>query len=274
MTGNIKINPPPPRPMMTPEKSLKYRVKHTILIMSGKGGVGKSTVAANLAVALAGKNLNVGLLDADINGPDDPKMLGIENEKVYGDEKGIIPAKTKYNVDVISMGLIIPRETAVIWRGSLRHKAIQQFLEDVIWDGKDILVVDLPPGTGDEPLSICQLIPNADGIVIVITPQDVALNDAVKAIDFASKVKIPVIGLIENMSGFICPHCGKETDIFKSGGGKKLAEQYNINFLGKIPIIPEIVEDSDKGIPAAAENEFARKFFDDVAENIIKNLKN
>lgn len=275
MKGTIKINDPPPRASLTPGKSLKYNVKHTIMVMSGKGGVGKSTVATNLAVTLAQKNFKVGLLDADINGPDDPKMLGIEEEKAFGDENGkIAPAKTKYGVDVISMEMALPaHDTPVIWRGAIRHKAVQQFLEDTSWENKDLLVVDLPPGTGDEPLSICQLIPDADGIVIVITPQEVALLDAKKAINFAKKVNMPVLGIIENMSGFICPHCGQETDIFKKGGTEQIAKDYNIPYLGNIPIMPEIVQDSDSGIPAVANNDYIKKFFDTVADNLIKNLK-
>ncbi len=276
MTGTIKMNEPPPRPQMGPPgKSLKYNVKHTILVMSGKGGVGKSTVATNLAVTLAMKNFKVGLLDADINGPDDPKMLGVEEEKIYGNKEGkIMPVETEYNVGVISMEMALPsHDTPVIWRGAIRHNAVKQFLEDTSWDNRDMLIVDLPPGTGDEPLSITQLIPDADGIVIVITPQDVALLDARKAINFAKKVNIPVLGLIENMSGFVCPHCGYETDIFKKGGAEKIANEYNISYLGNIPIIPEIVDDADSGIPAVAKNDYVKKFFNDVAENLIKNLK-
>ena len=266
MAGTIKINEPPPRPSLTPGKSIKYNVKHTIMVMSGKGGVGKSTIATNLAVTLAQKNFKVGLLDADINGPDDPKMLGIEEEKAFGNEEGKIePAKTKYNVDVISMEMALPtHDTPVVWRGAIRHKAVQQFLEDTSWENKDLLVIDLPPGTGDEPLSICQLIPDADGIVIVITPQEVALLDAKKAINFAKKVNMPVLGIIENMSGFVCPHCGQETDIFKKGGTEQIAKDYNIPYLGNIPIMPEIVQDSDSGIPAVANNDYIKKFFDRV----------
>ncbi len=275
MAGTIKINEPPPRPSLTPGKSIKYNVKHTIMVMSGKGGVGKSTIATNLAVTLAQKNFKVGLLDADINGPDDPKMLGVEEEKAFGNEEGKIePAKTKYNVDVISMEMALPtHDTPVVWRGAIRHKAVQQFLEDTSWENKDLLVIDLPPGTGDEPLSICQLIPDADGIVIVITPQEVALLDAKKAINFAKKVNMPVLGIIENMSGFVCPHCGQETDIFKKGGTEQIAKDYNIPYLGNIPIMPEIVQDSDSGIPAVANNDYIKKFFDSVADNLIKNLK-
>lgn len=275
MTGTIKMNTPPPRPSLQPGKSLKYNVKHTIMVMSGKGGVGKSTIATNLAVTLAQKQFKVGLLDADINGPDDPKMLGVEEEKAFGNEEGKIePAKTKYGVDVISMEMALPaHDTPVIWRGAIRHKAVQQFLEDTSWGDKDMLVIDLPPGTGDEPLSICQLVPDADGIVIVITPQDVALLDAKKAINFAKKVNMPILGIIENMSGFVCPHCGQETDIFKKGGTEQIAKEYNIPYLGNIPIMPEIVQDSDSGIPAVSNNDYIRKFFDTVADNLINNLR-
>ena len=178
-SGTIKVNKPPPMPIVgPPPKSTKYKgVKHTIMVMSGKGGVGKSTVAVNMAVTLAQQGLKVGVIDADINGPDDPKMLGVDKEKVYADESGISPVNTKYGVKVISMGFLLPtEETAVVWRGALRHKAIQQFIEDVVWKDMDYVILDLPPGTGDEALSISQIVPEVEGVVIVITPQDVALH--------------------------------------------------------------------------------------------------
>ena len=233
-SGTIKVNKPPPPPIVgPPPKSTKYKdVKHTIMVMSGKGGVGKSTVAVNLAVTLAKLGFRVGIIDADINGPDDPKMLGVDKEKVYADDSGISPVNTKYGVKVISMGFMLPTEdTAVVWRGALRHKAIQQFLEDVVWKDTDYVILDLPPGTGDEALSIAQIVPEVEGVVIVITPQEVALLDAKKAINFADQMKIKVLGIIENMSGFICPHCGEVSYIFKKGGGEKAAENHKVPFL-------------------------------------------
>ncbi|WP_393971233.1 Mrp/NBP35 family ATP-binding protein [Oxyplasma meridianum] len=266
------MNKPPPAPTITPPpgKSTKYKgVKHTILVMSGKGGVGKSTVAVNLAVTMASHGLRVGLIDADINGPDDPKMLGVSNEKVDADDRGIIPVKTRYGVDVISMGFLLPSEdTAVIWRGALRHKALQQFLEEVFWDNKDYVILDMPPGTGDEALTIAQLVPDADGIVIVITPQEVALIDAKKAINFASQLKLPVIGLIENMSGLVCPHCGETIDVFKTGGGEEAAKKYNVRFLGRIPLVPQIVTDSDNGVAAVDNNEKLKEIFLSIVDKI------
>lgn len=274
--GTIKMNKPPPTPIVAPPgKSLKYKgAKHTILVMSGKGGVGKSTIAVNLAVTMAAHGLKVGLIDADINGPDDPKMLGVSSEKVDADDRGIIPVKTKYGVDVISMGFLLPNEdTAVIWRGALRHKALQQFLEEVFWDNKDYVILDMPPGTGDEALTIAQLVPDADGIIIVITPQEVALIDAKKAINFASQLKLPVIGLVENMSGLVCPHCGETINVFKTGGGEEAAKKYNIRFLGRVPIVPQIVTDADDGIAAVENNEDLKKIFTDISESVISNQK-
>ncbi|HLH86750.1 MAG TPA: Mrp/NBP35 family ATP-binding protein [Thermoplasmataceae archaeon] len=268
-SGQIKINPPPPPVITPPQKSTRYRgVKHTIMVMSGKGGVGKSTIAVNLAVSLARK-YSVGLIDADITGPDDPKMLGVDRSEVEARDNKIIPISTKYNVDVISMGFLLPtEETAVIWRGALRHKAIQQFLEDVDWGEKDFIVIDMPPGTGDEALSVAQLVPKVDGVVIVVTPQDVALLDAKKAINFASQMKLPVIGIVENMSGFICPHCGKEVDIFKKGGGEEAARKYGVPFLGRIPLDPRVVSNSDSGVPTVSENSDLSRYFESIADNV------
>lgn len=271
-TGTIKMNQPPPQPIIgPPPKSTKYKgVKHTIMVMSGKGGVGKSTISVNLAVSLA-KNYKVGLIDADINGPDDPKMLGVSDEKVDVNEEGkILPVKTKYNVDVISMGFLLPTEdTAVIWRGALRHKALQQFLEDVAWGERDFVIMDMPPGTGDEALSVAQIVPDVEGVVVVVTPQDVALLDAKKAINFASQMKLKVLGLVENMSGFVCPHCGETVNIFKKGGGEEAARKYNVPFLGRIPLYTEIVESSDNGVPSVSQSNAIAEAFNKVTENLL-----
>lgn len=276
-SGTIKMNKPPPTPMVQPPgKSEKYKgVKHTIMVMSGKGGVGKSTVAVNLAVTLSKKGFKVGLLDADINGPDDPKMLGVEKEKLFANEEGgILPIETKYGVKVISMAFLLPsEETAVIWRGALRHKAVQQFLEDVVWGDMDYVILDMPPGTGDEALTVSQLVPDADGIVVVVTPQDVALLDAKKAINFASQLKLPVLGIIENMSGFVCPHCGNTIDIFKKGGGEKSAKEHKVSFLGRIPLVTDVVEKADEGIPAVEVSDTMNDIFGGITTELEKNLK-
>ncbi|MHB8397024.1 MAG: Mrp/NBP35 family ATP-binding protein [Thermoplasmataceae archaeon] len=269
-------NPPPPPPVIpAPGRSEKYKgVKHTILVMSGKGGVGKSTIAVNLAVTLADMGYKVGLIDADISGPDDPKMLGVSDGKVYADEKGIVPLDTNYGVKVISMAFLLPSEdTAVIWRGALRHKAVQQFLEDVIWTDTDYVIMDFPPGTGDEALTVAQLIPQADGAIIVITPQDVAVLDASKAISFANQLKINVLGVVENMSGFICPHCGKKTDIFKSGSSAALSKKYGISVLSQIPFFPDVVTNADEGIPAVRANKEMEMIFRKTAESLIQKTK-
>lgn len=274
-SGTIKMNKPPPQPIVgPPPKSTKYKgVKHTIMVMSGKGGVGKSTVSVNLSVTLARK-YKVGLIDADINGPDDPKMLGVSDAEVGANDEGIIPVPSKYGVDVISMAFLLPTEdTAVIWRGALRHKAIQQFLEDVAWGERDFIILDMPPGTGDEGLTVAQLVPEVDGVIIVVTPQDVALLDARKAINFAKQMELPVLGIVENMSGFVCPHCGETVDIFKRGGGEEAAKKYGVPFLGRIPLIPEVVENSDNGIPSAASHEVVSKAFTEITENLLKNIE-
>jgi Mrp family chromosome partitioning ATPase len=220
------------------------------MVMSGKGGVGKSSVATNLAVALSQDGLNVGILDADIHGPNIPKMLGIEFQHVENFGKGMVPVEVFPNLKVISMAFFIgDRDNPVVWRGPLKHGVISQFLGEVEWGPLDFLVVDLPPGTGDEPLSVAHLIKNVDGAVIVTTPQDVALLDSRKAVTFSRILNIPVIGIVENMSGLICPHCHKEISLFKKGGGEKAARDMKVPFLGRIPIDPEMVTDCDRGMP-------------------------
>ncbi len=247
------------------------KIKHKIVVMSGKGGVGKSTVAANLAIALAAKDKKVGLLDMDLTGPNIPKMLGVEDARLMGTEEGILPVKVMENLHVISSAYMLPhKDIAIIWRGPMKIGAIQQLLAQVVWGELDYLVLDLPPGTSDEPLSVAQSIPESDGTVIVTTPQDVSLLDIYKSINFAEKLKMPIIGIVENMSGFLCPHCGERTDIFKSGGGKAAAERYRIPFLGSIPIDQKIVEDADSGKPFVtqeSDSEAAKAFYK-VVENI------
>ena len=226
-------------------------IKHRIAVMSGKGGVGKTTVAVNLSVTLAKQGLRVGLMDVDIHGPNVPKMLGIESKKLEGSEAGgINPIEFFPNFKVVSMAFLLQdKDLPVVWRGPLKHSLIQQFVKDVNWGELDYLIIDLPPGTGDEPLSVAQVISDMDGSIVVTTPQDVALLDSRKSVTFSRQLKLPVVGIIENMSGLICPHCGEEIDLFKVGGGEKAARELGVPFLGRIPIDPEIVQDSDRGAP-------------------------
>ena len=229
------------------------KIKHKIMVISGKGGVGKSTVAVNLAYDLSNQGMDVGLLDVDLHGPSTLKMLNIENVEVKGDTNGIFPVEVTPHLKVMSMGLFLTdADTPVIWRGPVKMGAIRQFLEEVHWGNLDYLIIDLPPGTGDEPLSVAQLIPDIDGTVIVTTPQDIALLDSNKAVNFAKTIKIPVIGIIENMSGFTCPHCGESIDLFKVGGGENAARDLSVPFLGRIPLDQKIVEDCDNGSPFVA----------------------
>ena len=250
------------------------RIKHKIVVLSGKGGVGKSTVATNIAVALSLKGQKVGLMDVDIHGPSIPKMLGLEGEMLKGSDTGLAPIVYTDNLRVISVGFILRSENdAVIWRAPLKHKLIREFLTDVKWGEMDYLVIDSPPGTGDEPLSVIQLMEDADGAIVVTTPQDVALTDVRKAITFCRQVKLPILGVIENMSGFVCPHCHKTVDIFKSGGGEHLASEMGVPFLGRIPLDPNIVETGDNGHPylqGYRDSETARAF--DVVITPLLNL--
>jgi len=242
-------------------------IKHRIMVMSGKGGVGKSTVSTNLAVALSLDGFDVGLLDADIHGPNIPKMLGIESQHVIGSGMGMIPVEVFPNLKVISMAFFIgDRDDPVVWRGPIKHNAISQFLGEVEWGPLDFLIVDLPPGTGDEPLSVAHLIKNVDGSIIVTTPQDVALLDSRKAVTFSRILSIPVIGIVENMSSLICPHCYKEILLFKKGGGEKAARDMKVPFLGRIPIDPEMVTDCDRGMP------FVMAHPDSEATNAFKQI--
>jgi len=230
------------------------RIKHKILILSGKGGVGKSTVSVNLAISLALAGKKVGLLDIDIHGPSIPKVLNLENARITLDNENIIPVEMMNNLKIMSIGFLLRGSSdAVIWRGPMKYKIIKQFLKDVDWGSLDFLVIDSPPGTGDEPLSIVQLLENCTGAIIVTTPQEVALSDVRKGITFCRNLNVNVLGVIENMSGFICPKCGYKTDIFKTGGGEKMAEEMNVPFLGKIPIDPAIVEACDSGKPYIQE---------------------
>jgi Mrp family chromosome partitioning ATPase len=251
------------------------KIKHKIVVMSGKGGVGKSTIATNLAFSLSTRGYLVGLLDVDINGPDIAKLLGIEDERLKTTNGSIIPVSVSTNFKVVSMAFLLKdKDTPVIWRGPIKMGAIKQFVRDVNWGKLDYLIIDLPPGTGDEPLSIAQLIPNGNAI-IVTTPQDVALLDSRKAVNFAKMLRMPIIGILENMSGLTCPHCNKEINLFKSGGGSLAAAELDVAFLGKIPLDADIVEASDDGKPFVKEHSGSKSTieFNEIVKKIEKFVK-
>ena len=275
-----------PKPMMSGEdiesetrlKDSLSKIRHVIIVMSGKGGVGKSTVSSNLAMALSLKGCQTGLMDIDITGPSIPKMFRIEDEKLdkITEDNKLIPIIVSPTLKIMSMGFLLPeRDSAVIWRGPMKASAIRQFIEDVEWGGLDYLIIDMPPGTGDEALSIVQLIPRADGTVIVTTPQDVALLDCRKSVTFARQTKLPVLGMVENMSGFICPHCGEQTEIFGSGGGEKTAKELNIRFLGRVPFEPGVVRSGDSGMPIVESEPNSRSAaaFGAIADALIEAVK-
>jgi len=225
-------------------------IAHKFLVLSGKGGVGKSTVAVSLAVWLSMQGKNVGLLDIDIHGPSIPKLLGVSEKRLHGETDKITPIPYSDTLKVMSIGFLLPDESdAVIWRGPMKHNLIKQFVTDVAWGNLDYLIVDCPPGTGDEPLSIAQLLGKIDGAVVVTTPQDLAVIDVKKCMTFCRQLNLPVLGVIENMSGFVCPHCNTKTDIFKASGGKQMAEDFNVPFLGSIPIDADMVSACDSGKP-------------------------
>lgn len=225
------------------------QVKHKICVLSGKGGVGKSTVAVNLATALADAGKQVGLLDVDIHGPSIPTMLGLGTMPLVSNAESVDPVYVG-NLKVMSVGFLCQDEDeAFIWRGPMKMGVIKQFLGDVEWGDLDYLIIDCPPGTGDEPLSVCQLIEDPDGAVIVTTPQQVATVDVRKSLTFCSKLSMPVLGIVENMSGFACPKCGEVVEIFNAGGGEKMAADFGVPFLGKLPIDPAIGKSCDAGRP-------------------------
>jgi Mrp family chromosome partitioning ATPase/predicted Fe-Mo cluster-binding NifX family protein len=231
------------------------RIKHKLLILSGKGGVGKSTVAVNLAVALSKTGAKVGLLDVDIHGPSVPRLLGLQENKPVVTAGRINPVCYNENLKVVSIeNFLDMSDTPVIWRGPMKITAIRQFLADVAWEELDYLVIDSPPGTGDEPLSVVQTIPNTKAI-IVTTPQEISLADVRKSINFCRSVELPILGLVENMSGYVCPECGHHRDLFGSGGGEKTAARAKLDFLGKIPVDPNTVQAGDSGKPNLSDQE-------------------
>ncbi len=247
-------------------------VKHVIAISSGKGGVGKSTVAVNLAVALSLNGAKVGLLDADIYGPNIPMMMGVE--KTPEQQEGKITPAESHGIKLISMGFFVPEETAVVWRGPMVHTAIQQLFRDVLWGELDYLLIDLPPGTGDAQLTLTQLVPLA-GAVTVTTPQEVALHDVRKGIMMFQKVNVPLLGIVENMSFFVCGHCGERTEIFSHGGGERAAEKLGIPFLGRVPIDPAIRAGGDTGNPIviAKPDSPQAKAFREIADKLAAALQ-
>jgi ATP-binding protein involved in chromosome partitioning len=252
------------------------KIKHKVAVISGKGGVGKSTVTVNLAAAFAKSGHDVGILDADIHGPSVPRLLGLTGQQVKVGPPGAFPVNGPYGMKVISIDFFLPEEkTPTIWRGPLKMRAIRQLLADVVWGELDVLFVDLPPGTGDEVLSIAQLLPEIDGVVIVTMPSELSRAVVRKAITFAERMGMPIIGVVENMSGYVCPSCGEEVDIFQSGGGKKMAEEAGVPFLGKIPIDPKVSATSDKGVPFVIEqpDSPASKAFVEIVQKVEEYLK-
>jgi len=252
------------------------RIKHKIIVTSGKGGVGKSTVSANIAMALTMRGYEVGLLDADIHGPNIPKMFHIEDAVLHGDEEGILPIIVPPSLKIMSMAFLVrDSDNPIIWRGPMKIGALRQFIADVRWGNLDYLVVDLPPGTGDEPLTVAQLMPDADGMVVVTTPQEVALLNSRKSVGFARQLKMPILGIIENMSGFVCPNCRKEVDLFKKGGGELAAKELDVPFLGSIPVDPKVVISGDEGMPVvlADSDSPAAIAFNQVVDRLIEKVR-
>jgi len=254
-------------------KSRLSKIKYKIMVMSGKGGVGKSTVSVSIAAALNSLGYNVGILDADIHGPNIPKMFGLTQKGALTDEDGIIPFEACEGLKVMSVGFLVKSDDdAVIWRAPVKHGMIEQFVSEVSWGELDFLIVDLPPGTGDEPLSVAHIIGEVDGSVIVTTPQEVALLDSRKSVTFARKLNIPIYGIVENMSGMVCPHCNETIDLFKTGGGEKAAADMDVNFLGRVPIDPMVVAQGDSGKPYVLEvkDTPTANAFKEVAQNVLK----
>jgi ATP-binding protein involved in chromosome partitioning len=250
-------------------------VKHKIVVLSGKGGVGKTTVATNMAMSFAKMGLKAGILDVDIYGPNVPKLLGLEGQHPHAEHKKLLPIEGPLGLRVMSMGFLLQNnDDAIAWRGPLVGKAIQQFLSEVKWGELDVIVVDLPPGTGDEILSILQSIPEIDGVVIVSTPQEVAVLDARRAIRLVEKMEVPILGIIENMSEFVCPHCGESYNLFGEGATQKASKEFGVKHLGSLPLDPRIISFSDKGTPFVVEDpeSKAAKAFGKVVSQLSKTI--
>ncbi len=248
------------------------QIENKIMVMSGKGGVGKSTVSINLAIGLSLQNFYVGLLDVDLHGPNVPKMLGVEGGELQRRPDGTVgPVYYSPNLKFMSVEPLLPdKDSAVMWRGPLKMSAIRQFIYDIEWGKLDYLIIDAPPGTGDEQMTVAQTIPDAYAVVVT-TPQEVSLLDVKKSINFCKQVNMPIIGIVENMSGMICPHCGKVIDVFKRGGGQRLSEETGIPFLGRIPVDPRIVTTGDAGKPILATypNSHTAEAFEKMIQNVI-----
>ncbi len=254
------------------------KIKNKILVMSGKGGVGKSTVSVNLALGLAKKGFKVGLMDVDLHGPDVCRMLDLKGQlEPPKNPKDLVPTiKYNDNLKVVSLEYMMKdRDEAIIWRGPLKIQAIRQFIADMDWGELDYLIVDAPPGTGDEPLSVAQTIPGVQAVVVT-TPQGIALADVRKSINFCKAMDMKIIGVVENMSGFVCPHCEETVDIFSSGGGEEIAREFDLDFLGKIPMDPRVVSAGDAGKPYLSSDEEtpATKAFTAVVDEVAKRANN
>jgi ATP-binding protein involved in chromosome partitioning len=251
------------------------RIKYKLFVMSGKGGVGKSTVAVNLALALTRTTTGtVGLLDVDLHGPSVPRMLGLSVNAQVDESRNISPVSYNPKLEVLSIESIVrDKDTAIVWRGPLKLNMIRQFISDVEWGDLDYLVIDSPPGTGDEPLTVAQTIGGAQAVVVT-TPQEIALADVRKSINFCKQVNLKVLGVVENMSGFVCPKCGERIDMFSSGGGEKLAKDAGIPFLGRIPLDPEVVKSGDQGRPylAAARDTETGRAYREVVDRVLEEL--
>ena len=269
----------PRQQLLEQQQALRRRmakIKHKVAVISGKGGVGKSTVTVNLAAAFAKTGHAVGVLDADIHGPSVPRLLGLTGQQMKVGPPGAFPVPGPLGIKVVSIDFFLPEErTPTIWRGPLKMRAIRQFLTDIVWGDLDVLFIDLPPGTGDEALSIAQLLPEIDGVVIVTMPSELSRAVVKKAITFAERMGLPIIGIVENMSGFVCPTCGDRIEIFQSGGGRRMAEETGVVFLGGIPIDPKVGVASDKGSPFVIENPDspATKAFLEIVEKVEAYLK-
>ena len=276
-TKNVNIDSMPQKPQQKPDpdanvKSSLSKIKNKLIVMSGKGGVGKTSVSVNTAIALSKKGYKVGLMDVDLHGPDVPRMLGLTGTPDVSKNQKLNPLKYSDNLSVISVESLTPnKDDAIIWRGPIKHSAIQQFIGDIEWGELDFLIIDSPPGTGDEPLTVAQTISDAKAI-IVTTPQEVSLADVRKSISFCKTVKMDIFGLIENMSGYTCPHCGESLELFGTGGGEKTASDAGLNFLGKIPFERNVVLCGDSG--SSFQDNFkdseVTKVFEKIANNLSK----